>query len=359
MTTRAKRITIGLVAVAVLAGLAIPKLTSSSGTSAAAPPARSGGALPINVKAYVLQQSRLDDRILVTGTVTPNEQVDLQSEIPGKITRILFREGGTVAKGALLVKINDADLRAQLDRAIYRKELAEAKENRQRMLRERDAVSQAEYDVALNELNIAAAEINLIKAQIDKTEIRAPFSGTIGLRYVSEGSYVSPTTKIAGLHSINPVKIDFSVPEKYSNLVRPGNRITFKIQGTDKNYTGTVYAVEPRIDQATRTLQVRAHCENSGGTIVPGAFAQIDLVLKSEGNALMIPTQALIPELNGASVFVSKNGKAEPRKVETGARTESSVQITDGLTPGDTVITSGILQVRPGGTVNITEIQNL
>ncbi len=360
MTIRAKRITIGLVALAVLAGLALPKLLSSSASSAPAPSrGRGGGGGPVNVKAYVLQQSTLDDRILVTGTVAPNEQVDLQSEVPGKITRILFREGANVSKGALLIKINDADLRAQLERAVYRKELAAAKETRQRALRERAAISEAEYDVALNELNTAVSEINLIKAQIAKTEIRAPFAGTIGLRYVSEGSYVSPTTKIASLHSINPVKIDFSVPEKYYSLVRPGNKITFKIQGSDKDYTGNVYAVEPRIDQTTRTLQVRALCQNSGGTIFPGAFAQIGLVLKSADDALMVPTQALIPELEGASVFVSKEGKAESRKVVIGSRTASSIQITDGLTPGDTVITSGILQVRPGSTLKITELQEL
>jgi len=359
MTTRAKRITIGLICVAVLVLLAIPKITSTSGNSAAAPSRRAGAGGPLAVKAYVVAPSTLDDRIIVTGTVSPNEQVDLQSEVPGKITRILFKEGTVVKKGALLVKINDADLRAQLQRAIYRKELAEAKESRQRILREKQAISQAEYDIALNELHTSDAEIDLIRAQIEKTEIRAPFAGVIGLRYVSEGGYVSPTTRIASLHSVNPVKIDFSVPEKYYSLVRRGSRITFSVQGAERKQTGTVYAVEPRIDQTTRTLQVRAISENSDGEIFPGAFAEVSLVLKSDGDALLVPAEAVVPELEGASVFVSKDGKAEVRKVGVGARTEKSVQITAGLAPGDTVITTGILQMRPGSSLKITEYQQL
>lgn len=349
----------GLIGVAVLAGLAIPKLMSPSGSSNAAPARAAGRGGAVNVKAYIVQPSTLDDRILVTGTISPNEQVDLQSEVPGKITRILFKEGSSVNKGALLVKFNDADLQAQLQRAIYRKDLAAAKEYRQRMLREKDAVSQAEYDIALNELNTTSADISLIKAQIAKTEIRAPFSGVIGLRYVSEGSYVSTSNRIASLHSVNPVKIDFSVPEKYYSLVRRGSQISFRVQGSENEYVGTVYAVEPRIDQTTRTLQVRALCQNSGGAVFPGAFAEIELVLTSDEGAIMVPTEALIPELDGASVFVASGGKAEPRKVEVGARTEKSVQILSGLTQGDTVITTGILQMRPGSSLKVTEIQKL
>lgn len=359
MTKRAKRITIGLIGVAVLAGFAIPKLTSSSDKPAAASSSRRGGGGPLAVRAYVVAPATLDDRILVTGTISPNEQVDLQSEVPGKITRILFNEGQVVSKGTLLVKINDADLQAQLKRALLQKQLAEVKEGRQRQLRDKQAISAAEYDIAQNELNTSDAEIGLIRAQIAKTEIRAPFSGVIGLRYISEGSYVAPTTKIASLHSINPVKIDFSVPEKYYSLVRRGSEIGFRVQGSPDKYVGTVYAVEPRIDQSTRTLQVRAISRNTNGDVFPGSFAEIDLILKSENDALLIPTEALIPELNGASVFVSKGGKAESRKVEIGTRTATSVQIMGGLTPGDTVITTGILQMRPGNPLKITEFQKL
>jgi len=363
MTLRAKRITIAVVAAAALVGLAIPKLKSSSKNAAPAAQGRGGGGGgkggPVSVKAYVVQPSTLDDRIVVTGTVSPNEQVDLQSEVPGKIMRIYFREGATVGKGTLLVKINDSELRAQLGRAVARKELAVTKEARQRTLREKDAVSQAEYDVALNELRSAQADINLIKAQIEKTELRAPFAGTIGLRMVSEGSNITPSTKIASLNNVNPVKIDFSVPEKYFSIVKPGSLITFKIQGASGEYDAKVYAVEPRIDSETRTLQVRALCSNGGGKIFPGAFAEISLVLKRTDGALMVPTEAVIPEMEGKKVFVIKDGKAEPRKIEVGIRTDRQVQITSGLAAGDSVITSGILQVKPGAKLKISEVETM
>jgi membrane fusion protein (multidrug efflux system) len=365
MTKRTKRLTLWLLAAVIVVGLAIPKLTSLKGNTPAAAAKKSSGGRgsgssgPVAVRAYVVSPETLDDRIAVTGTISPNEQVDLQSEVPGKIVKIYFHEGDRVSRGKLLVKINDADLRAQLQRAIYQKQLATAKEARQRQLREKDAVSQAEYDVAINELNTATADIALITAQIAKTEIRAPFSGVVGLRQVSEGSYISPTTKIATLNNTDPVKIDFSVPEKYFSIVRRGSEVSFTIQGADGRYTGRVYAVEPKIDQETRTLQVRALCANGNGRIFPGSFAQIDLVLKKIDGALMVPTEAVVPELQGKKVFVSKDGKAEPRKVEVGIRTDKTVQVISGLAPGDTVITTGILQVKPGSPLKISEFQKL
>lgn len=361
MTLRTKRITIAVAALALLALLAIPKLKSSSKSAAPAAQGKGGGGKggPVAVKAYVVKPSTLDDRIVVTGTITPNEQVDLQSETAGRITKIYFREGASVGKGTLLVKINDAELRAQLGRAVARKELAVTKEARQRTLREKDAVSQAEYDVALNELRSAEADIALIRAQLEKTEIRAPFSGRIGLRYVSEGSNITPSTKIASLNNVNPVKIDFSVPEKYFSVVRPGSLITFTIQGASGEYNAKVYAVEPRIDAETRTLQVRALCSNSGGQLFPGAFAEINLVLNRTDGALMVPTEAVIPEMEGKKVFIVKDGKAEPRKIEVGIRTDRQVQIISGLAAGDSVITSGILQVKPGAKLKVSEVETM
>jgi membrane fusion protein (multidrug efflux system) len=364
MTQRAKRLTIGAVALAVLVALAIPKLTSSGKTGApgARQAGRSGGggaSGPVAVRAYVVQPSQLDDEIVVSGTISPNEQVDLQSEVPGKIIRIFFREGAAVNKGMLLVKINDSELRAQLARAGARKELAVAKETRQRTLREKDAVSQAEYDVALNELRSAEADIALIRAQIEKTELRAPFAGTVGLRYVSEGSNIVPSTKIASLNNINPVKVDFSVPEKYFNIVRPGSLITFTIQGAEGEYNAKVYAVEPKIDRETRTLQVRALCSNGSGKIFPGAFAEIKLVLARVNGALMVPTEAVIPEMQGKKVFIVKNGKAESRKIEVGIRTDKQVQVTSGLAAGDSVVTTGILQMKPGALLKVSTVETM
>jgi membrane fusion protein (multidrug efflux system) len=362
MTKRTKRIVIWTAALAAITALALPKLTSSRPSSRDSAADKRGNGAPskqVSVKAYVVTAGQLDDRISVTGSILPNEQIDLQSEVPGKIVRIYFAEGSQVRKGTPLVKINDADLQAQLTRAIYERQLAQAKEERGRQLREKQAVSPAEYDIALNELNTASASISLIRAQIAKTLIVAPFSGTVGLRQVSQGSYISPSTKIATLSSIDPVKVEFAVPEKYFGAVRRGSRIGFRVAGSAETYEAQVYAVEPQIDQATRTLQVRALCANHDGRIVPGAFAQIDLTLKEIGNAVMVPTEAVVPELQGKKVFIARNGKAESKPVEVGIRTDRSVQITSGLSVGDTVITSGILQVKPGSPLKISEFELL
>ncbi|NIR50345.1 efflux RND transporter periplasmic adaptor subunit [candidate division KSB1 bacterium] len=334
--------------------LLIPKLKSLNhdNNNASSNATFGNAALPVSV--HIIKPERLKNRILTTGTVLANEEVELKSEISGRITEIRLDEGSRVRGGQLLVKINDAELRAQLLKAQYQKKLAEDKERRGRKQLEIEAISQEDYDVILNELNTVKAEIQLIKAQIDKTEIRAPFDGVVGLRHVSKGSYISSDTKIANLLDINPVKIDFSIPERYVNLVEEGDRIVFKVQGYDEEFEGEVYALEPRIDPATRTLQLRAFYPNKENKILPGAFADVRLVLDEIENALMIPTEALVPELKGQKVFLLKNGQAMPRQVEIGLRTEKNIQITEGLAAGDTVITSGILQLRPGDQVTVS-----
>jgi membrane fusion protein (multidrug efflux system) len=312
-------------------------------------------ALPVSV--YIVKPEVLRNRIQTTGTILANEQVELKSETSGRIMGIFLQEGQKVAQGELLLKINDSELQANLLKAGYRKKLAEDKAERGRKQLEIEAISQEDYDVIRNEVNTIMAEIQLIKAQIEKTEITAPFDGFVGLRYVSKGSYITQDTRIASLLDLDPIKIDFSVPGKYVNLVHEGDKITFRIQGHDKEYEGEVYAVEPQIDAATRTLQLRARSENPGGTILPGAFAGVRLILEEIADALMIPTEVLIPELNGQKVFVVQGGKANSRNVDIGLRTENRIQVTHGLTAGDTVITSGILQLRPGLNLEVTAIE--
>jgi membrane fusion protein (multidrug efflux system) len=338
---------IGLVVVALLAIIIYPKLNLSCGDAGDAGMAGRGpAALPVSV--HIIEPTELKNRIFTTGTILANEQVELTSEASGRVTSILFDEGKPVRKGELLVKINDAELQAQLLKEQYSLKLAEDKEARGRQQLAIEAISKEDYDVLLNELNTVKAQVQLIEAQIAKTEIRAPFDGTIGLRFVSLGSYISSNTRIASILDVNPVKLDFSVPEKYVSLVHVGDRISFYIEGIDGEHQGEVYAVEPRIDPATRTLLLRARSDNPAGAILPGAFAEVRLILEQVDNAMMIPTHALIPELNGHKVFVVKNNAAAPRPVKIGVRTENDVQITEGLAPGDSVITSGILQIRPG-----------
>jgi len=312
---------------------------------------------PASVTAYIAQASTFDTKITASGTLLANEEVDLKAEASGKITRLLFKEGDKVSKGELLLKLNDADLSAQLKKLELQVKLAEDKEARQKKLLAIQGISQEEYDASLNQLNGLKADMEFTHAQVGKTEVRAPFNGTVGLKSVSEGSYVSPSVTIASIQQIDPVKIDFSVPEKYSGMVQKGMSIRFTVDGQGEEFSGQVYAIEPRIDLSTRTLQLRASCPNKEGKLLPGAFARIELVLRQKENTILIPTEALVPELKGQKVFVSRNGMAQPQKVETGARTDRSVEITKGLKAGDTVITTGIMQLKPNTPLKIISIQ--
>jgi membrane fusion protein, multidrug efflux system len=314
------------------------------------------GVPAVPVTARILKAERLDNSIASSGNVIANEEVEIRSEIQGKIRRISFKEGGRVKKGDLLVKIDDAELQARSLQAQSRRKLAEDNEYRMKMQLKIEAVSQKDYDQALNELNLAKAESQLLKAQLDKTELRAPFGGVVGLKQVSDGAFVSSATLITTLQEIDPVKVDFTVPGKYAGWIKVGQPVAFTLQGSDARHQGKVYAVDPRIDPESRTLRLRALCANPGGRILPGAFATIDVPFQTVAAALMLPSQALSADARGAKVFVFKGGKAEPRPVQAGLRTDSLVQIIGGLSVGDTVITSGVVQIRPGATVTLSSV---
>lgn len=305
-----------------------------------------------------MEGESVDDQIYSSGSILADESVQLSAETSGIVTHIHFREGSSVERGDLLLKINDSELQAQLQRNQFRLSLAEQREERQKRLLERGGISQDQYDAILNEVNVLRSELNLIEAQIAKTEIRAPFSGSIGLKYVSEGSYISPNSQIASLQRLNPVKIDFAVPERYISRVQTGDIVQFNVQGVDSTFVGEVYAIEPQINRETRSLQIRAISDNPDHLLFPGAFANITLILNTLDNALMVPTISLIPELNSQKLFVMSNGKVEEVRVQTGIRTSEKVQVVDGIAPGDTVLTTGLLQVRAGNEVNITELRS-
>jgi membrane fusion protein, multidrug efflux system len=348
-----KRIIIGVVVVILLVIILYPKV-SSSGSDESMNLSPRGTEMTIPVKAHIIKPEKLSNTVNSTGSIMANEEVELRSETSGKIISINFREGSFVNKGDLLVKINDADLQAQLRRTESKVKVAEEKEFRQRTLLERNLISQEEYDNTFNELNASKADYDLIKAQIDKTEIRAPFSGIVGLRSVSEGSFVNTNTIIARLQNLSSLKIDFSIPERYSPMVRVGDEIDFRVSGNNEYYTAKVYAIEPRIDPSTRTLQIRAMC-GPKKDLIPGAFANVQLRLKETADAMLVPSVAIVPELKGQRVYLYKDGTVVPQIVEMGIREETRVQIISGLNIGDTVITSGILQIRPGVKVSISE----
>jgi len=336
------------------------KSQSAQGTTTAAAKEeskgkKSGEGAPLKVATYLVQAAPFAETVNSTGTLRADEGVELQAETNGKIVAINFREGTRVKKGDLLLKLNDADLRASLVRTTYSKELAKLKEQRYAQLLSRHVVTQNDYDAALSDVNVEQANIDLYKAQIEKTEIRAPFDGVVGLRYVSTGAYVNATTRIATLQRVDNLKIDFAIPEKYVGRVKVGAPIAFNIAGGEREFTGKIYAIDPRIDSATRTLVLRAECDNADGRLLPGAFADVRLQLEQIANAILIPSEAVIPGLDEKNVFVMKEGKAMRRAVETGTRTSTSIHVLAGLKAGDVVITSGLQQLRPGQAVAATD----
>jgi membrane fusion protein (multidrug efflux system) len=351
-----KKILTGVVIVGILFLLALPKLNlfSSRGEQESA----TDSAQPkLPVEAMVLKPERLDNKLVITGSVLPNESLEIKSEISGKISRIFFREGKRVKRGELLVEINDDELEAQLIKERHNKKLNEDNEFRQRKLLEKEAISQEEYDNALNRLNVTNADIKLLEAQWEKTKIRAPFDGTIGLRFVSEGAFINSSTVIATLYNLSPAKIDFAVPGRYSTQVQPGKKIFFTIENDARVLEGEVYAIEPQIDASTRTLKVRALADNTGNLLLPGQFVRVELILQTIDNAILVPSEAVVPELSGHKVYLNKSGKATETKVEIGLRTDRNVEIVSGLNSGDTLITTGLLQMRNGLDVSLTKVQ--
>jgi len=305
----------------------------------------------------IIKPESLQSKIFTNGTLIGNEEVLLRSESSGKVTSIFFEEGKKVNKGDLLLKINDEELQATLKKNILKVEFAKDKEFRARQLLEKQLTSQQEYDIVLNELNSLKADIEFTNAQISKTEIRAPFDGIIGLRSVSIGSYITPQIQVASIQSINPIKIDFAVPQKYYSEIKEGKIIEFSIPSFKKIFTGKIYAIEPKIDQTTRTILVRAIAQNNSGFLLPGAYVEINIILENMANAMLIPTDALVPDIEGEKVFMYKNGKAVPRNVSTGIRTEENIQIINGLEMGDTVIVSGIIQLKPNMGIKIKSVK--
>ncbi len=358
MTTK-KRVKVFLytiITIAVLGIVLYPKLKPLFGSNSN----YSGGGNPVrterqalNVQGMILTPRHLSEMINITGTLMSDEETDLSFETSGRIVNIHFNEGSHVKKGDLMAKINDRPLQAQLQRLQAQKRLIEEREFRQRSLLERDAISQESYDQVVTELQVIDADISLIEARIAETELRAPFDGIVGLRYLSEGSYVNPNTKIARLVKNKPLKIEFSVPERYSGEIEPGFPISFIIDGISNSFLGEVYAVEPKIEINTRTVIVRAIYPNVNEELMPGRFTTVTLLLSETDNALAIPTEAIIPEMEGEKVFVYRSGLAQPESVTIGLRTESHIQITSGLEFGDTLLTTGVMQLRPNMPVDI------
>lgn len=281
--------------------------------------------------------------------------MQLQPEASGRVTYLNIKEGTVVAKGTLLLKINDADLQAQVVRSKAQLKIAQANLERIGQLLKINGVSQAEYDAAENTLNNINADIDLLKVQIAKTELRAPFSGKLGLRNISLGAYVSPSTIVVSLQNMSQLKIDVSVPEKYAGTIQIGDNMQCNVAGIEQPFAAKVIAIEPQIDEMTRNLKVRAMIQNPSSKLVPGAYVKVQLKLKETPNAIMIPSNTVIPDDRATRVVITDSSKAKFVDVEIGMRTASEVQVISGLKSGDTILTTGLLQVKPGMSVKITK----
>jgi len=295
---------------------------------------------------FVIKPTHMDELIYSTGSLIPDEEVEMSFETSGKVVGIFFEEGKQVKEGELLAKINDKPLQAQLQKLVAQQKLAQEREFRQRQLLERDAISRESYDQVATELQSLTADIQLVQARISETELRAPFDGVIGLRLISEGAFASPETRIVQLVKISPLKVEFSIPERYAGEIRPGFPITFIVDGVTDTFRANVYAVNPKVDMNTRTIAVRAIYPNRNQELKPGRYVSVQALLSQITNTVAIPTEAVIPEMEGEKVFIYKNGKAQEVKVTIGLRTERLVQIRNGLNFGDTLLTTAILQLR-------------
>jgi len=311
----------------------------------------------LSVEAMVINPSSLSETIEVAGNILPFEITEIRPEISGRMTLINFKEGSLVGENTLLVKLFDGDLQAQLKKLQVQLEIAEKTEDRQRELLKISGISQQDYDLSLLQVNNIKADIELIKVSISKTEIRAPYAGRMGLRNVSPGSYVTPANVISSISQVNKKKITFSVPEKYSGEISSGMPIQFTIEGKEGIFSATILAAESVIEADTRNLKIMATVNDGSNTLVPGTFAKVGLTLSKKDDAVIIPTQCIIPSARSKQVIIYRNGKPDFVNVTTGVRAAETIQITSGIQPGDTVITTGLLFVRKDSKLKLSKVQ--
>lgn len=324
----------------------------------AAPPA---GAvkkdMPLQVEGFIVVNKNLSEKLEVPGTLQPYEETEIRPEISGRLVSMNIQEGGLVKQGALLAKLFDEDLQAQLKKLQVQLEIAKKTLERQRELLKIQGISQQEVDLSELQVNNIKADMELVRVNISKTEIRAPYAGRLGLRNVSLGAYVTPTTLLTTLRQMNRMKLDFTVPEKYGQLFVKGRTVKFSVAGSSRNYSATVLATESAVAAETRSLKVRASVMDSDNSLLPGTFAKVALNISGSGADLIVPTQAVIPQARGKKVVVYEGGNPVFKDVETGVRDENFVQVLSGLKLGDTVVTTGLLAIRPGSKLVLKKLE--
>lgn len=303
------------------------------------------------VATIIVEPDLYSEEVISTGTLRAFESIDIQVEVSGKLTHIGFTEGSLITKDTVLLQVDDAELQAELRRTQRRRDLAALREQRLAPLVAGGGISGSQYDEAASELAIFEAEIELIREQLARRTVRAPFDGVVGLRFVSEGAYVTPSTQIATFQYIDKMKLDFSLPERFSAEVVPGQKVQFSVVGREDLFDAVIFAVEPQIDEATRSLLVRAEVDNYSAGLRPGAFARVSWFAGRDEPAIFVPAVAVVADQDSDTVFVVTDGKVERRVVESGERSADRIRILKGLSAGEEVVTAGVQQVRPGMTV--------
>ncbi|MGC4099908.1 efflux RND transporter periplasmic adaptor subunit [Ferruginibacter sp.] len=313
---------------------------------------------PVVVDVIIGEAQPITNVIEANGTVIAKEFVELHPEVSGRLTYLNFPEGKNIGQGTVVARINDADLRAQIGKSKVQLELAEKTIERYKPLLDINGINQADYDAVVNQVNGYKADIAYTQALIDKTVIRAPFSGVAGLRQVSPGAYVTPATVIATLQQTNEVKIDFTLPDTYGNAIKVGALVDVELDGaTTKRSKAMITAVEPGANTDTRNLKVRAVLKE--GASNPGAFVKVFVDAGNNRSSIKIPTNCMIPDDKNNQVVVVKNGKANFVNVETGVREANTVEITKGLNVGDSIVVTGVLFARPKGAVKVRSVKKL
>ncbi len=335
----------------------------SCGSSSKKPdgPTAKPGARPpspvIQAEGFIVKTRVMSEELEVPGSLLPYEETEIRPEISGRLVSINIREGLSVTKGTTLAKIYDGDLQAQLKKLQVQLQISEKTVDRYKELLKIQGISQQEFDLAELQVNNLKADMDLVRVDIDKTVIRAPYSGKLGLRNISMGAYVTPTTLLTTLRKVDQLKLEFSVPEKYSVAMTRGSQVLFSMEGERNKFKATVLATENNIESNTRTLRVLAVVAASKTALVPGAFAKVNLQLDKNNVAIVVPTQAIIPQARNKKVLVYENGTAKSVIVRTGLRDSSFIQIEEGLNEGDTILTTGLLAIRPDSKVKLSKVQ--
>jgi membrane fusion protein (multidrug efflux system) len=313
--------------------------------------------MPMSVEGFIINTSSVSESIEVPGSLLPYESTELHPEVSGRVVSLNINEGSFVRKGTQLAKLFDGDLQAQLKKLQVQLSISEQTVRRLGELLKIQGVSQQEYDLSTLEANNIRADIDIIKTNIGRTVIRAPFNGRIGLKNISVGAYVTPATIIATIQQVEQLKLEFTVPEKYTSKIKVGQTISFTIEGANKNMLAKVMATEGSVIAENRSLQIRAVVMAKDPKLIPGVFAKVQLDFGKDSNAILVPTQAVIPGARNKQLIVYKNGKANFTIVTTGVRDSSMVQITNGVNVGDTIVTTGLLAVKPNAPIKIARIR--